>query len=302
MQAVPADVVMAAAGRSGAYAGPQLVQQASELAGHLRVQQKEISRREASLNARLAASDGEQRSARLALREREIELDQRETQLQKAIRHHEARLAQLDATQRTVQALDARSAQLDEREQQLTEEEQRLRDSLLDVKRHAAWLDAARGNFQEECRQAQLALQTERERLHEERKATLELNARLREQLDKGRAVVEEQQRFQRRSEDLERLESTLNEQAARLEQERADFDQQRQNDRQRVESQRESLAAHWQKKRSQYHQQFAVLAERFRQLEQRHLALDQLAPCGRSAPARGPGTSTCRGTGAGRI
>ncbi len=276
-EAVRESVVLAAAGKCGEFAGPQLVQQASELARHLRVQQKEICRREASLNARLAASDGEQRAARLALREREIELDLREAQLQKSIRQHEAHLAQLDTTQRTVEALDARSVQLDDRERRLAEEEQRLRAMRLDVEQQTAWYQAARGSFQQECREGQQTLQTERARLHAERQTTQDLNARLREQLQAGRAVVDQQQQSHRRAEELDQREAKLNEQAARLEQERTDFDQLRQGCGQRIESQRASLAAHWQKRRSQYQQHFAQLAERGRQLEQRHLALDQL-------------------------
>jgi len=98
-----------------AVAAMQLQAQAEQLAGHLRLRQEELDRREAQLNARCADFDQEVRNARLWLAERQQDLAQRTVEAAAA----EETGAQEETLRARSEALSLRERRFEEAETQL---------------------------------------------------------------------------------------------------------------------------------------------------------------------------------------
>ena len=126
--AAPApELLLAVAGKSDA-ASEQLQQQAAELAEHLQSRQRHLVRHEASLNARSAEYDDQQRSARLWLRERQGELDQREHELQRQFQTLEEQADDVQQADQAAKSLAQKQEQVRQAEQALQEQRQQLDD------------------------------------------------------------------------------------------------------------------------------------------------------------------------------
>ncbi len=90
----------------------QLRTQATQLASHLRLQQKELDHRQSQVNAQAARLERDARAARLWLRERECEVQQQaRTQQQQLDAERRRRLAELEKQR---QAVERRSEQVDQ--------------------------------------------------------------------------------------------------------------------------------------------------------------------------------------------
>jgi chromosome segregation ATPase len=220
------EVAEAVAGQSARHAQVQLQQQAADLARHLRSRQRDLARWEATLNARLAQLEDEQRSARLWLRERQTELEQRATALQRETRQLAERGADIESLRAT-----------HERE-------------LESVKRQAAWLDAARSDWERQRAREQEALRELEDRLHQQRLAAQQRDAQLKRQLQQLQQDTSERQRLCAREQELETLLATLRHHAATLGQEREEFERQKAAWWEKHQRQRQALAQRWRQRR----------------------------------------------------
>src|SRR4029079_13263070 len=119
----------------------QLQLQVSQLAGHLRERLRDVDRREATLNARVAHLESELRSARLWPRERELAFQERENELQRRIEELQERPA-VPALELESEQIDgeARLAEITERERELQLQEDSLRERRFEFDRQAAAL------------------------------------------------------------------------------------------------------------------------------------------------------------------
>lgn len=145
---VDAAVLAAVAGYDGSHLPEQLERHAQDLALRLQSQQKELDRREADFNARVAQLENEARTARLVQSEREIELRDREQSFQRKWVDLQRRLSDVSAAEQALKSeknedrLQQRTG-LDEirhsvqrwqrRIQELDESERQLQAQLADV-------------------------------------------------------------------------------------------------------------------------------------------------------------------------
>ena len=141
----------------------QLQLQASQLAGHLRERLREVDRREAALNARVAQLEADLRSSRLWLREKEHDFQNRETELQRQI--EDLRAASTGDAQETGAAT---AEELEQRSQQLTHRENELRERRFDLERQAAALHHSQQLWQQEQARQEKELTAQRQRLEQE--------------------------------------------------------------------------------------------------------------------------------------
>ena len=135
--------VQAAAGRSTLLAGEQLQRHADELALELRARQRELSKWEATIHARIARWEDEQRANRIWVSERTAELAERRRRLKDRADRLEQREAECERADRSAATLQARQIELDDRAACLEQLERRLQDERQRVQQQAAWLDAA---------------------------------------------------------------------------------------------------------------------------------------------------------------
>lgn len=192
----------------------QLQLQASQLAGHLRERLREVDRREAALNARVAQLEADLRSSRLWLREKENEFQDREAELQRQI--EDLRAASTgDATE----AGAATAEELEQRALQLAHRENELRERRFDLERQAAALHHSQQLWQQEQARQEKDLAAERQRLEQQfQQRGIERDERLHEleailtdharQLEKDRQelAADQQQWQEKKQRELEAL------------------------------------------------------------------------------------------------
>jgi hypothetical protein len=147
----------------------QLQLEVAQLAEHLRERLREVDRREAGLNARLAQLESDLRASRMWLREREMEFQERESELQRQIETLQQQATARGPENETV-VVDpqASPADLNEREQQLRFREDELRERRFDLDRQAAALSHAQQVWQQQREREEQQLACQREQLTQE--------------------------------------------------------------------------------------------------------------------------------------
>lgn len=160
-----AEMMTAVAGQNLAIRREQLQLQVAQLAGHLRDRLREVDRREAALNARVAELESDLRASRMWLRERELEFQQRETELQREIEAlRESTSSRRIESDFSVIDPEARAAELSDREQQLQLHEDELRERRFEVDRQGAALRHAQQLWQQQREREERALSEQRQR------------------------------------------------------------------------------------------------------------------------------------------
>ena len=185
-----ADLIAAVTGLSDVARREQLDLQANQLSEHLRERLREVDRREAQLNARVAQLESDLRSSRVWLREQEHEFAERETELRRQLEDAQVRgeagaLALAGAQEGTVD-LDAVQFELAERESSLGLKENELRERRFEIERQAAALRHAQQLWEQERSRQEAELARERDRLsrrYEEQSALRDRQLRQAEQL-----------------------------------------------------------------------------------------------------------------------
>ncbi len=198
------DLIAAVTGQSEAARREQLELQANQLSEHLRERLREVDRREAQLNARVAQLESDLRSSRVWLREQEHEFAEREAELRRQLEDAQVRgeagalagggLA-CGAAEDAVD-LDSARAELAERESGLGLKENELRERRFEVERQAAALRHAQQLWDQERSRQEAELSRERNRLahrFEEQSAQRDRQLRCAEQL-----VAEQSEQFLR--------------------------------------------------------------------------------------------------------
>jgi hypothetical protein len=159
-----ADLIAAITGQSPEALRQQLELQADQLSEHLRERLREVDRREAHLNARVAQLESDLRASRVWLREQEHEFAQREAEMRQQL--EDARQCGEHAPTESVDGADLETArrELSDREHQLQLKENGIRERRLETERQASALRHAQQLWdQERSRQeAELARQRER--------------------------------------------------------------------------------------------------------------------------------------------
>ena len=149
----------------------QVIAQAGQLAGHLRARQRDLDRREAQTNARIAKLEQDLRSSRIWFQEREREFAEREEQLQQQVAELEEHAVSLSAAQFATDGTDEEKENIQKIEAILKEQQEQLR---VEQERLAKERDQVR----------QKAHQDEQRLIYRERQCEIELQKR-REQLDR---------------------------------------------------------------------------------------------------------------------
>ena len=238
------ELLQAVAGRLDHPLSEQMQRQASELANHMRSQRRRLDRRESELNAHVAQLEGELRTNRLILREREQEIELRDKQLAEQISQVEQK------AQTLADAELACERDLKEREGQL----QRIQHDT--IRRWRAALDGTTLQQRVEV-PGPAEIRSEEDALAREVQVAAN-RLRQREQLvDESEAVLKDQL-AQVASDRLE------------LEQERARLGQQLHEDRERLSQLQRSAEVELTSKRQQ-------LAQRKQELDRRRTTLEQL-------------------------
>lgn len=270
----PRDVLQAIAGQSAEVAAEQLQAQAAELSEHLRRRHRELTRWEATLNARAAQYDDEQRAARLWLREQQSDLAGREADCRRLQRLLEERAATLEATGPPPLAAPR------EREQPLDEafaQQRRLLELEVEqVRRQAAALETAYQDWQLQCRQEQQALGQLREQLEDQRRVAEQLNTQLRERIAEYQRSEQDADHLTRRRRALDLQETALREAEAALEQQRQTLFEELHLRQQRTAQQRSAIASQWRGRLQALKQQRQVLEQHRHALSRQHASLDQ--------------------------
>ncbi len=245
-----ADVHPVLAGADCNAVGTQIQAQADQLASYLRSRQRNIDRREAELNARLAVLDSEGRRERLVLSQHESELAEREEALTLRERELEDRLAAVATAENTAKehraVAEAEIAQarraLETREKLLSEFEQasgqRLSKREMALREAEGWLkdqqeDHRRAvqDFEERSRRAEDEILYQRQQLDAHRSATLDTIQRQYQDLERQRASLERREAqweraASRPSAAALRLEQSLRQEEAALKKRRAKLDE----------------------------------------------------------------------------
>ncbi len=268
------ELLLAVAGKSEAVAADQLQQQAAELSEHLRTRQHSLARWEASLNARSAQQDDQQRNARLWLREQQIELSNRFSEFQRRASLLEERAAALDAVGTTAQTLAREQEEVRQRAVDLTQQQQALDLELENVRRQADWLNAERENWQQQCRREQLSLDRLRQQLMAEHALTEQLNQGLREQLTQGHRNADQSAQLAAQRQELLAQTAQLRQQQETLDQQRCELAQEKKTWHMRTLEQRQSLAARWRRRRRLLQSQLEALQSRRRLVNEQHEAM----------------------------
>jgi hypothetical protein len=241
-------MIAAVAGNHPEIRREQLQLQVAQLAGHLRERMRELDRREATFNARVAQLESELRASRLWVSERELAFQEREKELLRRIEELEENAEAAEERPETITIdVEARMAELNEREQELRLREDDLRERRFEVDRQAAALRHAQqlGQHEREREQAQLA---------EERRRFEADVAEWRKQFEQDCAATHEKQerefdeRIRQREDQLAAAEAILDEQSRALERdrvamiaERQAWDEQKTRQRQAIEDLRKS-------------------------------------------------------------
>jgi hypothetical protein len=190
----------------------------------LRERLRDVDRREATLNARVAQLENDLRVSRLWLTERELKFQERENELKQQVdelrERLEARRDDRDERELAIVDAEAAAAELSERELQIRTREDDVRERRFEVDRQAVAL-----------RHSQQLWEQERERqanqLHAERRLLETESAQWREQLERETTEAREQREQEQaeymrlREEQLQAAETLLSEQAKSLDQDR---------------------------------------------------------------------------------
>ncbi|MCI0362084.1 MAG: hypothetical protein L0211_26685 [Planctomycetaceae bacterium] len=163
----PADLVAAVTGQSEVARREQLELQSDQLSEHLRERLREVDRREAQLNARVAQLESDLRTSRVWLREQEHEFAEREADLRRQLYDAQVRGETGTAAAEAVD-LDQAHAELADRERQLQLKENDLRERRFEIERQASALRHALQLWEQERARQETALARERERLARE--------------------------------------------------------------------------------------------------------------------------------------
>jgi len=158
------DLIAAVTGQSEIARREQLELQADQLSEHLRERLREVDRREAQLNARVAQLESDLRTSRVWLREQEHEFAEREAELRRQLDDAHVRGEAGAAVAETVD-LDQAHAELAERERQLQLKENDLRERRFEIERQSSALRHAHQLWEQERTRQESALARERERL-----------------------------------------------------------------------------------------------------------------------------------------
>ena len=187
------EMVAAVAGMNIESRREQLQLQVAQLAGHLRERLREVDRREATLNARVAQLESDLRNSRLWLRERELGFQERESELKREIEELQERASsrglELDLD---TSGAEVREADIQEREQQLVLREDQLRERRFEVDRQFAALRHAQQLWQQQQERQEQQLAGDRERLERE---TIEARQQISRDVEQVVAQREEQLR-----------------------------------------------------------------------------------------------------------
>lgn len=128
------EMLAAAAGQTALSYREHVQLQVAQLAGHLRERLREVDRREAQLNARVAELEADLRASKLWIRDRELAFQEREGELVAHIADLENRLS--DALDNSLAAQTTlEDGQLDARQRQFAEWEQELAAQQRDLER-----------------------------------------------------------------------------------------------------------------------------------------------------------------------
>lgn len=266
--AVPAPALLAAVAGKSDVAADQLQQQAGELADHLRRRQHELGRRESVLNARSAVYDDQQRSARLWLREQQLDLESRESALRRQQEELKKQARSRQESAQTAQTL-ARERQLLGQARHAVEMQQRqLATELENVQHQADWLLAARESWHSQCREEQRTFDRLRAQLLEQQQAAEEMRARLQARLAECQRDERLQQQMEERQRRLEIESVQLQEQRAHFEQARLELEHDRELWRARTAQQRQSIAAQCRRQRQELQQLREAVQRRQRALD----------------------------------
>ncbi|MDX1946067.1 MAG: hypothetical protein SFU86_11775 [Pirellulaceae bacterium] len=195
------EVLAAALGHDPEIRREQLQLQAAQLAGHLRERLRDVDRREAQLNARVAQLESDLRASRLWLAEREHEFQERETTLRRQIEDLQAKATGHDLSADPEDDHDSRQQSLAERERQCQLKENDLRERKFEFDRQAVALRHAQQMWEQERQRQQAELTRQGQLLTQEFAAeTAQRDERLREtesllaeharQLDRDRAAL----------------------------------------------------------------------------------------------------------------
>jgi chromosome segregation ATPase len=180
VEEAPADLIAAITGESPEARRELLEMQANQLSEHLRERLREVDRREAQLNARVAQMESDLRSSRVWLREQEHEFAEREAELRRQL--DDSRLlgeGQTAAVDRTDAESDPTT--LAERESQVQLKENELRERRFEIERQGAALRHAQQLWDQEKSRQEAELARERERLARQfREQSAERDAQLR--------------------------------------------------------------------------------------------------------------------------
>ncbi len=257
-----AKVLLAVAGKTHV-GDDQLQQQAGELAQHLRDRQRRLATREATLNARSADYDDQQRSARLWLRERQTELDNRQAEYQRQLRELESLAAGYQTTAQAAQRVAQKQDQLEDTERALVDQRKQLEAELENVQHQVEWLEAARSAWQRQCQEEQHTLDQLREQLLDQLQANEQLNARLRSQLVQAQEDAQPSTQLDQRQREIEIEAARLAQQQAACEAERLALLRDHELAAARTAQQRQSIALHWRGRKREMERQRESLRSR---------------------------------------
>ena len=164
VEEAPADLLAAVTGESPEARREMLEMQANQLSEHLRERLREVDRREAQLNARVAQLESDLRSSRVWLREQEHEFAEREAELRRQL--DDARMLGEGSTPNSDEAnFESDRTALSERESQVQIKENDLRERRFEIERQAAALRHAQQLWDQEKARQETELARERERL-----------------------------------------------------------------------------------------------------------------------------------------
>jgi hypothetical protein len=246
-------LIAAVTGQSEAARREQLELQADQISEHLRERLREVDRREAHLNARVAQLESDLRSSRVWLREQEHEFAEREGELRRQLDDAQARGEAGSSAAESVD-LEAAHAELAERERQLQLKENELRERRFEIERLSAALRHAQQLWDQERSRQETELVRERERLARH----------FHEQSDQ-------------RDEQLRSAEQVVAEQSQQLARDRAELTADRRGWDERRKAQSQALDEKAQAAEAELHDQRLRLAGRGEWIERQRAGLDQV-------------------------
>jgi hypothetical protein len=158
-----AEMIASVAGENLEIRREQLQLQVAQLAGHLRERLREVDRREATLNARVAQLESDLRTASIWLRERELAFQERENELKRQIEDLQERSTEpIVETESKFVDREARLAEIAERERELILKEDDLRERRFDFDHQVAALRHAQQVWQQQHEREEQQLRHDR--------------------------------------------------------------------------------------------------------------------------------------------